>query len=162
MKANTAAAALLLAALAACSQGAPPPAVDAAAELAKVNAAEAAQISAINAKNLDGALAIYAPDAEFAASGAPPASGAEELHAELGGFLADPNLHLAVTPGKGEVSASGDLAYITTTYELTTTDPATHQPVTSRGNSIMVWKKGADGAWQAVADYNVEAPPAAP
>jgi len=52
---------------------------------------------------------------------------------------------------KVEVARSGDLAYVTGTYELTETGP-TGKPRTDKGKYLEVWKKQADGNWKCIVD----------
>ena len=61
-----------------------------------------------------------------------------------------------------EVARSGDIAYETSTYTLTMTDPKTKKPVTETGAGLVVWKKQADGSWKAHVDAPVSNPPAPP
>ena len=64
-----------------------------------------------------------------------------------------------------EVAQSGDLAFLSGTYEVTLIDP-TGTPVNDRGKYLEVWKKQANGMWKCVADaWNSDLPasvPAAP
>jgi ketosteroid isomerase-like protein len=61
-----------------------------------------------------------------------------------------------------EVAQSGDLAFLSGTYEVTLNDP-TGTPVNDRGKYIEVWKKQADGTWKCVADiWNSDLPASAP
>ena len=154
MKSAILAAALLL--LAACAQSAP--AVDTTAEFEAIHAVEAAQATAIGAKDLDGAVAPYAPDAVFAATGFPPATTPDAIRSMFQGILDDPNAALSITPERAEMAASGDMAFTTASYSFTVSDPNSHQPVTAQGTNVTVWRKQADGSWRIMADYNVDSP----
>ncbi len=50
-----------------------------------------------------------------------------------------------------EVARSGDIAYETGTYALTSTDKK-GKATTSKGKYVVVWKKQPDGKWKAAAD----------
>jgi len=60
------------------------------------------------------------------------------------------------------VAQSGELAYLSGTYELTLND-ASGKPVKDRGKYVEVWKKQADGTWKATVDiWNSDLPAPAP
>src|ERR1700754_4505964 len=50
-----------------------------------------------------------------------------------------------------KVEVSGDLGWVTGTYELSETD-ASGRPMVDKGKYLEVWKKQADGSWKCVAD----------
>lgn len=50
-----------------------------------------------------------------------------------------------------EVANSGDMAYVSGTYEVTMKD-TTGKPVTDHGKYLEVWEKKADGTWKCGAD----------
>lgn len=50
-----------------------------------------------------------------------------------------------------EVAKSGELGYVTGTYEMTIKD-ATGTPINDRGKYLEVWEKLPDGAWKCGAD----------
>ena len=57
-----------------------------------------------------------------------------------------------------EVAKSGDMAYVSGTYEVTVND-ASGKPVNDRGKYLEVWKKQADGKWKCGADiWNSDLP----
>ncbi len=57
-----------------------------------------------------------------------------------------------------EVANSGDLAYVSGTFEETATD-ASGRPVKDHGKYVEVFKKQADGTWKVVADiWNSDLP----
>jgi ketosteroid isomerase-like protein len=69
-----------------------------------------------------------------------------------------PPVELTWRPVQVEVAASGGLGYTTGPYEARSTDPA-KSAQTEHGYYVTVWRRQADGAWKAVADVGVEAPP---
>ena len=50
-----------------------------------------------------------------------------------------------------EVAKSGDMAYLSGTYEVTMSD-AGGKPVSDHGKYLEVWEKQADGKWKCGAD----------
>jgi ketosteroid isomerase-like protein len=70
-----------------------------------------------------------------------------------------PPIELTWRPVQVEVATSGDLGYTTGPYEARSTDPA-KSAQTEHGYFVTVWRRQADGAWKAVVDVGVEAPPA--
>ena len=56
------------------------------------------------------------------------------------------------------MAKSGDMAYMTGTYEMATMD-ATGKPAMDRGKYLEVWEKQADGKWKCGADaFNTDLP----
>ena len=53
---------------------------------------------------------------------------------------------------KVEVAKSGDIGFVSGTYELSTND-ASGKPVNDRGKYVEVWEKKADGKWKCGAEY---------
>jgi uncharacterized protein (TIGR02246 family) len=146
--------------LAACTQ-APPATVDTtAADLkAVVDTAKAAE-QAWTAKNIDGVMAQYAPDATLVVPGAPVTKGADGIRGMLGELLKDPNLALTMEVANTEVS--GGLAYQRGTYTLQVTDGKTKKQITEKGSALIIYKKQADGTWKVVEDFNTALPAAQP
>jgi ketosteroid isomerase-like protein len=142
-----------LALLAACGPAADPEAV-----LESVRATEQSQLEAITGKDLRGAVRNYADNAVLVAPGSEPAEGGEAVAAVFDQLLSDPNFGLEVDHGPGWASESGDLAVTTSTGRLTTTDPASGDPVTVALGNQTVWRKPTGKPWQIVSDYNVALP----
>jgi uncharacterized protein (TIGR02246 family) len=103
----------------------------------------------------------YAPDAALANPGSALVTGADAIAKETASFAADPSLKVAFASDRIQVAQSGDLAYTRGHYTLTMTDPATRQPVDSRGSYLTVWQKQGDGSWKAVEDFVTPGPAAA-
>jgi ketosteroid isomerase-like protein len=132
--------------------------VDPEAALEAVHATEQAQLQAIAAKDLRGAVRNYRDDAVLVAPGSAPATTGEAIAAEFDALLNDRNFKLEIEPGPGWVSESGELAVTTSTGTLTTTDAASGQPVTVTVGNQTVWQKPTGKPWQIVSDYNVALP----
>src|SRR6187551_3377110 len=99
--------------------------------LATVRATEQAQLEAMAARDLRGATRNYAPDAAVLAPGDASVSGTAAIEGAYKALLADPNFAIAMKPGAGWTSASGELAVTTATGTVTTTDGASGKPVTA-------------------------------
>jgi len=147
-----------LAACAACQQNTASTKADAAASTEALDKMEQAQIAAINAHDRAGATAPYAEDAIFISESGAPVKGRGEILAAFQKFVADPTLKIDYRPGTKSFSASGDVAYSTSEFTETFTDPATKKLVTIKGTNLSVWRKQADGNWKLVADSNPAAP----
>jgi ketosteroid isomerase-like protein len=141
--------------LAACGQSAEPEAV-----LETVRMTGQAQYEAIAAKDLQGAMRVYAHDAVLTGHGAAPATGADAIRAAFADRLADPNHAVEVTPGAAWAAASGDMAVTTSSVRVTRTDPASGQPVTVPVETQTVWRKAQGLPWQIVAEQHTQRPAA--
>ena len=85
-------------------------------------------------------------------------NGRKAIVSAFNGFITDPALKIDYHPGPKTVSQSGDIAYSTSEFTETFTDPATKKPMTIKGTNLSVWRKQADGSWKLVADSNPAAP----
>lgn len=132
--------------------------VDHDAVIETVRATEQAQLQAIAARDLRGAVRNYEDGAVLVTPGEPPAEGGEAIAAAFEGMLADPNLKIEVTPGPAWVSGSGDLAVTTSTARYTTSEPGSERPVELAVSNQTVWHKPTGKPWMIVSDYNVELP----
>lgn len=102
---------------------------------------------------------FFADDAAMASPGEQLVRGKESIREAVGAFAEDPNLNVSFRANRVQVAESGDLAYTRGQYMLTSTDPSTNQPESSRGYYLTVWKKQADGSWKAVEDFITPGPP---
>lgn len=116
---------------------------------------------AAGAKDLEGTVSYFSDDASVFPPNAPLASGKQAVHALWADAIASASA-ISWQTDKVEVARSGDLAYVTGTYQTTAKDPKA-QPVNDTGKFLEVWKKQADGKWKAVADiFNSDVPVPAP
>jgi uncharacterized protein (TIGR02246 family) len=140
--------------LAGCNSAPPPaaPAVDVAAEQAKIRDIESAWVQEAAAKDFEKAAGHYTDDAVLIISGGPPARGKEAVHAAWKALLEDPNVKLAFSADRVELSASGDMATTKGSYTMTVTNPKTKKPVEDKGSYLTVYKKQADGNWKVIED----------
>jgi len=139
--------------LAACGGAADPDEV-----LATVRATEQAQLEAMAAKDLRGATRNYAPDAAVLAPGDASVSGTAAIEGAYKALLADPNFAIAMKPGAGWTSASGELAVTTATGTVTTTDGASGKPVTAPIANQTVWRRQDGVGWKIVSEHNASLP----
>ena len=131
-----------------------------AADEAAIKALDAEWSKAAGSKNVDKTVSYYAGDAIVMPSNSPALTSKEAIRAMWQGMLGAPNFSGGWTATKVEVARSGDLAYVTGTYEISQAD-ASGKPVTDKGKYLEVWKKQADGSWKCVADmFNTNLPAA--
>ena len=117
--------------------------------------------SAASAKDVDKTVSYYTDDAVLMPPNAPIAAGAA-IRDFWKTMITSPGFGGGWKATKAEVARSGDLGYVTGTYELTANDPG-GKPLTDRGKFVEIWKKQADGKWKAVADiFNSDLPLPAP
>jgi ketosteroid isomerase-like protein len=139
----------------ACNQAAPD---TRAADEAAIREADTQWSKIAGTKNLDATVAYYADDAQVLAPEAPIATTKQAIRA-LWTQLLGPDTTVSWQATKVEVARSGDLGYLTGTYELTMKD-AKGTATTEKGKMVEVWKKQPDGKWKVVADiFNSDAPP---
>ena len=93
-------------------------------------------------------LAHYAGDAVVMAPGVPRMEGTQAIKSGLGEVLQDGSHSLTFASDKIEVAKSRDLAVSCGTFT------ETKQTITVKGNFVIVYRLGADGAWKAVWDIN--------
>ena len=113
--------------------------------------ADAEFSNAAGSKDVDKTVSYYADDAIVM----PPNSASVNTKDGIRGLWKD----LFSTPGaaiswkatKVEVAKSGDIGFVTGTYEFTMND-ATGKPVNDRGKYLEVWEKQPDGKWKCGAD----------
>jgi ketosteroid isomerase-like protein len=110
---------------------------------------------ATTTKDLDKFLSFYAADATVYPPGMPATTGTQAIKTVFTGMASAPGFALNFTPDKADVSASGDIAYTTGTYEMAMNG------VTDKGKYVTIWKK-KDGPWMVSEDIfnsDMSAPP---
>jgi len=128
-------------------------AVDTAAEEAAIKVKEAGWMEAYAKKDAAALAAEYADDAAIANPGAALATDAAARKALLDGIAGDPALKVDFATDRVIVAKSGELASSRGHYTMTYTDPGTKKPKTESGSYLTVYRKAADGSWQAVEDF---------
>jgi uncharacterized protein (TIGR02246 family) len=111
--------------------------------------------AALNAKDIDGILALYTSDARVLPPNAEMASGSDAVRTVFGGMI-DAGIGGELTSIGAKVS--GDIGYDVGTYALHNDDG----PVDT-GKWIVTFQRGDDGEWLITNDiFNSDNPPAAP
>jgi uncharacterized protein (TIGR02246 family) len=128
------------------------PDLSAAAE-AEVRAAVKQWNDAAAKKNAAAFAGFYTEDAVLMLEDGPDVRGRANLAQALGGMMSDPAFALSFAADTVIASRSGDLAYETGHYALTTTKDG--KPATERGQYVVVWRRQADGSWKVAVDAPV-------
>jgi ketosteroid isomerase-like protein len=120
--------------------------------------ADAAWSKAAESKDLDKTISYYSADAIVLPPNAPIATTKEEIKKIWQDMLATPGFVISWKATKVEVAKSGDLGFVSGTYEVTMND-ASGKPVNERGKYVEVWEKKADGKWKCGTDtWNSDLP----
>ena len=98
---------------------------------------------AMNAGDLEALVALYEPQASLTPAPGKVAVGIDAIREALGGFL-DGRPKMALSPRV--VARSGDLALLTSKWELTMTGPD-GKPAQMHGQSVEVARRQPDGNW---------------
>jgi uncharacterized protein (TIGR02246 family) len=98
---------------------------------------------AMNAGDLEALVALYEPQASLTPAPGKVVVGTDAIREALGGFLAG-SPKMTLTPRV--VSRSGDLALLTSKWELTMTGPD-GKPTKMGGQSVEVARRQTDGNW---------------
>ena len=104
---------------------------------------------AAGAKEVDKTVSFYSDDALVMPPNGPTAASKEAIRALWKDLLTDAIVSWKAK--KVEVAQSGDLAWVSGSYEVTLNDPS-GTTVNDRGKYLAVWKKQADGTWKCVSD----------
>jgi uncharacterized protein (TIGR02246 family) len=132
-----------------------------AADEAALKNLDAEWSKAAGAKDVDKTVSYYSDDALVLPPNSPALTGKEAIRAMWKGMLSAPGFSGGWKATKVEVARSGDLGYLTGSYEITEND-ASGKPMTDKGKLLEVWKKQADGNWKCVADmFSSDLPAAA-
>src|SRR6266487_3362383 len=124
--------------------------------------ADAQWSAAAGAKDLDKTVSFYSDDAVVNPPNAAAATTRAAIRKVWQDLLASPGLAISWKATKVEVAKSGDIGFVSGTYELTMND-ASGKPVPDRGKYVEVWEKQADGKWKCGADiWNSDLPASAP
>lgn len=135
-----------------------------AADEATLRNLDAEWSKAAGAKDIEKTVSYYSDDALVMPPNSPVLQGKAAVRAMWQGMLNMPGFGGGWKVTKVEIARSGDLGYVTGTYEFNETD-ANGKPKTDKGKYLEVWKKQADGNWKCVADiFNTDLPaaPSAP
>lgn len=122
-----------------------------AADEATLRNLDAEWSKAAGAKDLEKTVSYYTDDAVILPPNLPTITGKQGARAMWQGMFSVPGFGGGWKATKVEVARSGDLGWVTGTYELTETDPS-GRPIVDTGKYLEVWRKQADGSWKCVAD----------
>jgi uncharacterized protein (TIGR02246 family) len=110
------------------------------------------------AKDADKIVSYYSEDAIVLPPNAAALTNKEAIRETWTELVASPDLKISWNTTRVEVSKSGDMAYASGTYELTTNDKS-GKPVKDSGKYLEVWEKQKDGTWKCGADmWNSDLP----
>jgi len=138
----------------------PPTLQGAGADEKAVRDADEAWAKAAASKDVDKTVAFYADDALVMPPNVERATTKEAIRKVWKDLLTDAQVSWKAT--KVEVAKSGDIGFISGTYEVAMNDVVTGKPVKDRGKYLEVWEKHADGSWKCAADIWNSDIPAAP
>lgn len=123
---------------------------------ASIKEAQAGRIAALNQRDVDGAVSVYAPNATLVVPNATPLTDQASIRANYASLLGDDDLTMTVTPMQTWVSAGADFAV--TTAKIAVRSKAEDDPVAMDSTSQSVWQRQTDGTWKIVSEYNVALP----
>jgi len=110
------------------------------------------------AKDLEQTVAYYSDDAVVLPPNTASAMTKEAIRNTWKDLLASPGLVITWKPTRVELAKSGDMAWLSGTYELTMNDAA-GSPINDHGKYLEVWEKQPDGNWKCRADmWNSDLP----
>jgi ketosteroid isomerase-like protein len=112
--------------------------------------ADEAWSKAAESKDVDQTVAFYSDDAVVMPPNAERATAKEAIRKLWKDMLTDAKVSWKAN--KVVVAKSGDIGFITGTYEVTMNDVVTGKPVNDRGKYLEVWEKQADGSWKCGTD----------
>jgi ketosteroid isomerase-like protein len=103
------------------------------------------------AQDLERTVAYYSEDAVVLPPNATSAVTKETVRNLWKDLLASPGLVISWKPTRVKLGNSGQMAWMSGTYELTMND-ASGNPIKDRGKYLEVWEKQSDGNWKCAAD----------
>jgi ketosteroid isomerase-like protein len=102
-------------------------------------------------KDVEQTIAYYSDDAIVFPPNATSAETKETIRNGWKEMLTSPGFVISWQPTRVEVGKSGEMAWVSGTYELTMND-ANGKPINDRGKYLEVWEKQTDGNWKCAAD----------
>ena len=117
---------------------------------------------AAGARDVDKTVSYYAADAMVMPPNIPSLTTKEAIRGLWQSMLGSSGFSGGWSATRVEVARSGDLGYVSGTYEFAERD-AGGQPMTDKGKYLEVWKKQSDGSWKCVIDmFSSDLPTTAP
>ena len=129
-----------------------------ASTLASLATIREAWVQDLRTKKLEPILKFYAPDAAFLQPTGERITGSAALRTLFQNIMATFNSDLTLRSKNLEVS--GDLAYDSGDFEESLTNIATGAKINCKGSYVIIYKRGANGAWQIVQHVWTGIPPA--
>jgi ketosteroid isomerase-like protein len=109
-------------------------------------------------QDVDKTISYYASDAIVLPPNGPLATSRDAIRNVWKDMITVPGLSGGWTANKIEVARSGEIGYVTGTWEFKWND-ASGKPASDRGKFLEVWKKQSDGTWKAAVDtWNSDLP----
>src|SRR5262245_34976338 len=103
------------------------------------------------AKDVEQTIAFYSDDAIVFPPNATSAATKEAIRNGWKEMFASPGFVINWQPAKIQVGKSGEMAWVSGTYEMTMND-ASGKPINDRGKYLEVWEKQTNGNWKCAAD----------
>jgi len=116
--------------------------------------AEAAELAAWEAHDIEAIMNAYAPDAIVMPGGA-VIENREALRALFVDFLKDPGFTLRFRSDPPLLADSAEIGVTVGTYVVTFTGPDNGAVVSRRGHHLMTWRRQGDGQWRIVRQMTV-------
>jgi ketosteroid isomerase-like protein len=116
---------------------------------------------AAGSRDVEKTISYYSDDAVVMPPNIPTLTGKEPIRTLWKSMLGSPDFSGGWKASKVEVAQSGDLAYVSGSYEFNEKDDS-GKPITDKGKYLEVWKKQADGSWKCIADMFNSDQPAGP
>ncbi|MFW6076187.1 MAG: YybH family protein [Hyphomicrobiales bacterium] len=130
---------------------------DTAADEQQIRDLEQQWLAAVEERDLDAIVALFAEDGRILPPNAEPAMGRDSVREAWSGILELPELEPSFAPTDVRVADSGDIAYTIGTYQLAFEDEG--EPVQDSGKYVDIWEK-VDGEWKMMVEmYNSNLPP---
>jgi ketosteroid isomerase-like protein len=102
-------------------------------------------------KDVEQTIGYYSDDAIVFPPNATSAATKDAVRNVWKDMLATPGLVITWQPTRVQLAKSGDMGWVSGTYELTMND-ASGNPTNDRGKYLEVWEKQTDGNWKCRAD----------
>jgi ketosteroid isomerase-like protein len=112
---------------------------------------DAQRAKAAAAKDVEQTIAYYSDDAIVLPPNATSAATKEAVRNVWKEMFASPGLVITWKPTKVQLAKSGDMGWVSGTYELTM-NGASGKPINDRGKYLEVWEKQSDGNWKCRAE----------
>jgi ketosteroid isomerase-like protein len=114
------------------------------------------------AKDVEQTIGFYSADAIVLPPNAMSAATREAVRNVWKDMLASPGLVINWQPTRVQLAKSGDMGWVSGTYELTM-NGTSGKPINDRGKYLEVWEKQTDGNWKCRADmWNSDLPVSEP